>query len=180
MTLHIASNSSAVDSLSHRSKGKCEIADTLAKADACEVSEPSPPLTFLEIFSRTKHQNKTAAWITPPPPEHHWYQCSHPGGSLAHDGYACSHPRVPRSHQSGLSGRSLAGVGLSESVRCHGPGLSLLTNGSVQQQQQFKSANFRFRNEEESKQDSQWQPVTVLDVSDKSNFILRHEMNDDS
>ncbi|GFX21791.1 RNase H domain-containing protein [Trichonephila clavipes] len=42
-----------------------EIADTLAKAGACELLEPSAPLTFLEIFSRTKHQNKTA-WITPP------------------------------------------------------------------------------------------------------------------
>ncbi|GFU17111.1 RNase H domain-containing protein [Trichonephila clavipes] len=57
-----------------------EIADTLAKVGACEVPEPSAPLTFLVIFSRTKHQNKTA-WITP---EHHWYQCSRPGGSLAH------------------------------------------------------------------------------------------------
>ncbi|GFV95372.1 RNase H domain-containing protein [Trichonephila clavipes] len=37
-----------------------EIADTLAKPGACEVPEPSAPLTFLEIFSRTKHQNKTA------------------------------------------------------------------------------------------------------------------------
>ncbi|GFW17920.1 RNase H domain-containing protein [Trichonephila clavipes] len=42
-----------------------EIADTLAKAGTCEVSEPSAPLTFLEISSRTKHQNKMA-WITPP------------------------------------------------------------------------------------------------------------------
>ncbi|GFY28870.1 uncharacterized protein TNCV_4720021 [Trichonephila clavipes] len=42
-----------------------EIADTLAKAGACEVPEPSASLTFLEMFSRTKHQNK-AAWITPP------------------------------------------------------------------------------------------------------------------
>ncbi|GFW17989.1 RNase H domain-containing protein [Trichonephila clavipes] len=41
-----------------------EIADTLAKVGACEVTEPSAPLTFLEIFSRAKHQNKTA-WITP-------------------------------------------------------------------------------------------------------------------
>ncbi|GFT47375.1 RNase H domain-containing protein [Trichonephila clavipes] len=41
-----------------------EIADTLAKAGARELPEPSVPLTFLEIFSRTKHQNKTA-WITP-------------------------------------------------------------------------------------------------------------------
>ncbi|GFX30054.1 hypothetical protein TNCV_2617651 [Trichonephila clavipes] len=32
--------------------------------------------------------------------------------------------------------RTLAGVGLSESARCHGPGLALLTNGCVQQQQQ--------------------------------------------
>ncbi|GFS62223.1 RNase H domain-containing protein [Trichonephila clavipes] len=41
-----------------------EIADTLAKAGARELPEPSAPLTFLEMFSRTKHQNKTA-WITP-------------------------------------------------------------------------------------------------------------------
>ncbi|GFW80603.1 RNase H domain-containing protein [Trichonephila clavipes] len=58
-----------------------EIADTLVKAGARDLLEPSAPLTFLEIFSRTKHQNKTA-WITPP--EHHWYQCSRNGGSLAH------------------------------------------------------------------------------------------------
>ncbi|GFW34441.1 RNase H domain-containing protein [Trichonephila clavipes] len=41
-----------------------EISDALAKAGAREVPEPSAPLTFLEIFSRTKYQNKTA-WITP-------------------------------------------------------------------------------------------------------------------
>ncbi|GFV89268.1 hypothetical protein TNCV_286011 [Trichonephila clavipes] len=41
-----------------------EIVDTLAKAGARELPEPSAPLTFLEIFSRTKHQKKTA-WITP-------------------------------------------------------------------------------------------------------------------
>ncbi|GFU79060.1 uncharacterized protein TNCV_1493791 [Trichonephila clavipes] len=59
-----------------------EIADTLAKAGACEIPEPSEPSsTFLEIYSRTKHQNKTA-WIVPP--EHHWYQCSRSGSSLAH------------------------------------------------------------------------------------------------
>ncbi|GFY01540.1 RNase H domain-containing protein [Trichonephila clavipes] len=58
-----------------------EIADTLAKAGACEVPELPSPLTFLEIFSRTEHQNKSA-WIVPP--EHHWYLCSRPGGSLAH------------------------------------------------------------------------------------------------
>ncbi|GFW29475.1 hypothetical protein TNCV_744171 [Trichonephila clavipes] len=33
-----------------------------AKAGACEVPGPSAPLTFLEIFSRAKHQNKTT-WI---------------------------------------------------------------------------------------------------------------------
>ncbi|PRD31752.1 UNVERIFIED_CONTAM: hypothetical protein NCL1_22618 [Trichonephila clavipes] len=42
-----------------------EIADTLAKARACEVLEPSAPFIFLEICSGTKHQNKTT-WITPP------------------------------------------------------------------------------------------------------------------
>ncbi|GFX51917.1 uncharacterized protein TNCV_3063341 [Trichonephila clavipes] len=40
-------------------------------------------------------------------------------------------------HQAGLSRRSLAGVGLFESVRRHGPGLALLTNGGGQQQQQY-------------------------------------------
>ncbi|GFT64212.1 uncharacterized protein TNCV_2200921 [Trichonephila clavipes] len=42
-----------------------EIANTLTKAGVCEVPEPSAPLAFLEIFSRTKHQNKTA-WFTFP------------------------------------------------------------------------------------------------------------------
>ncbi|GFT08167.1 uncharacterized protein TNCV_3481201 [Trichonephila clavipes] len=54
----------------------------LAKAGARELPEPSAPLTVLEIFSRTKHQNNTA-WITPFP-EHHWYECFRPEGSLAH------------------------------------------------------------------------------------------------
>ncbi|GFV20924.1 RNase H domain-containing protein [Trichonephila clavipes] len=67
---------------SHKDLEGNEIVDILAKSGACEVSEPSAPLSFLEIFSRTKHQNKTA-WITPPP-EHHWYQCSCPAGSLSH------------------------------------------------------------------------------------------------
>ncbi|GFU56586.1 uncharacterized protein TNCV_1407251 [Trichonephila clavipes] len=58
-----------------------EIAGTLAKNGACEVLEPSSPFTFLEIFSRTKYQNKTS-WIVPP--EHHWYQYPHPGNSLTH------------------------------------------------------------------------------------------------
>ncbi|GFW47542.1 hypothetical protein TNCV_3177061 [Trichonephila clavipes] len=35
------------------------------------------------------------------------------------------HPRVPRAHQAGSSRRFHAGAGLSESVRCHGPGLAL-------------------------------------------------------
>ncbi|GFX79680.1 RNase H domain-containing protein [Trichonephila clavipes] len=43
-----------------------EIADALAKAGACEVPEQSAPLTFLEIFTRTEYQNKTA-WVASPP-----------------------------------------------------------------------------------------------------------------
>ncbi|GFX38608.1 transposable element Tcb1 transposase [Trichonephila clavipes] len=39
---------------------------------------------------------------------------------------------MPRAHQAGFSRRSLAGVGFFENVRCHGPGLALLTNGGVQ------------------------------------------------
>ncbi|GFV18734.1 hypothetical protein TNCV_4756211 [Trichonephila clavipes] len=48
---------------------------------------------------------------------------------------------MPRAHQVGFSIRSLAGVGVSEIVRCHGPGLALMTNGSVQQQQRIISAD---------------------------------------
>ncbi|GFU59270.1 hypothetical protein TNCV_4197941 [Trichonephila clavipes] len=55
---------------------------------------------------------------------------------LVDAGVAGSHPRVPRAHQAGPSRRSHADVGLSESVRYHGPGLALLTKGGVQQQQQ--------------------------------------------
>ncbi|GFU50994.1 hypothetical protein TNCV_4461871 [Trichonephila clavipes] len=43
---------------------------------------------------------------------------------------------MPRAHQAGFSRQSLAGVGFFESVRCHGPGLALMTYGGVQQQQQ--------------------------------------------
>ncbi|GFW64812.1 RNase H domain-containing protein [Trichonephila clavipes] len=74
-----------------------EIADTLAEAGACDVPEPSAPLTFLKIFSRTKHQNKTA-WIIPP--DHHWYQCSRPRGSLAH-GFTRQDQTLPARFRSG-------------------------------------------------------------------------------
>ncbi|GFU76155.1 hypothetical protein TNCV_3036871 [Trichonephila clavipes] len=77
---HIAINSSAVDSLSHRSTGKW-IADTLAKASACEVPESSAPPPFwkfsLELNTRIRPLG------LPLTPEHHWYQCSRPGVSLA-------------------------------------------------------------------------------------------------
>ncbi|GFW28173.1 hypothetical protein TNCV_4499031 [Trichonephila clavipes] len=53
---------------------------------------------------------------------------------------ACSQPRMPRAHQAGFSRRFLAGVGFFESVRSHGPGLALLTNGGVQQQGHEDSA----------------------------------------
>ncbi|GFU39221.1 hypothetical protein TNCV_1903051 [Trichonephila clavipes] len=48
-----------------------EIADTLTKAGACEVPEPSAPLTFsLEPNTRIRPLGL--------PPEQHWYQCSRP------------------------------------------------------------------------------------------------------
>ncbi|GFY74058.1 hypothetical protein TNIN_11131 [Trichonephila inaurata madagascariensis] len=49
---------------------------------------------------------------------------------------------MPRAHQAGLRGHSVAG-GLSESVRCHGPVLVLLTNGGVQKQQHNKIRDLR-------------------------------------
>ncbi|GBN32475.1 hypothetical protein AVEN_22402-1 [Araneus ventricosus] len=59
-----------------------EIADALAKAGADDVSVPSAPLTYLELFSRAKSRNKTI-WLIPP--VHHWYQGSRPGGCLSID-----------------------------------------------------------------------------------------------
>ncbi|GBO09923.1 hypothetical protein AVEN_27656-1, partial [Araneus ventricosus] len=59
-----------------------EIADTLAKAGADDVSVPSAPPTYLELFSRAKGRNKTI-WLIPP--VHHWYQGSRPGGCLSID-----------------------------------------------------------------------------------------------
>ncbi|GFW11563.1 hypothetical protein TNCV_3810821 [Trichonephila clavipes] len=59
-----------------------KIVDILAKDGAYEASEPSASLTFLEIFSIIKHQNKAA--LIAPPPEYHWCQSSRPGGPLAH------------------------------------------------------------------------------------------------
>ncbi|GFV46308.1 hypothetical protein TNCV_3231971 [Trichonephila clavipes] len=56
--------------------------------------------------------------------------------SLMQAGLTCSHPRMTRALQAGFTRRSPAGVGFFESIRCHGPGLALLTNGGVQQQQQ--------------------------------------------
>ncbi|GFU75458.1 HTH_Tnp_Tc3_2 domain-containing protein [Trichonephila clavipes] len=50
---------------------------------------------------------------------------------------------MPRAHQAGFSRRSLAGIGFFESVRCHGPGLALLTNGDVQQQQQQETISYQ-------------------------------------
>ncbi|GBM99919.1 hypothetical protein AVEN_248276-1 [Araneus ventricosus] len=59
-----------------------EIADALAKAGADDVSVPSAPLTYLDLFSGAKSRNKTILLI---PPEHHWYQGSRPGGCLSID-----------------------------------------------------------------------------------------------
>ncbi|GFW63359.1 RNase H domain-containing protein [Trichonephila clavipes] len=56
-----------------------EIADTLAKAGACEVPKPSLFWRFsLELNTRIR------ALGLPLPPENHRYQCFRPGGSLAH------------------------------------------------------------------------------------------------
>ncbi|GFX70111.1 uncharacterized protein TNCV_4615491 [Trichonephila clavipes] len=133
-----------------------EIVDTLA-ARYQSSQHPSPFLRFsLELNTRIRPLELS------PPPEHHWYQCSRSGGTLAYDfkrqdqtflarfrsGHLktmkysegcksfevytnCSseHPRKPRAHQAGFRRGSLAGVGVFESVRSHGPGLPLLTHG---------------------------------------------------
>ncbi|GFX72822.1 RNase H domain-containing protein [Trichonephila clavipes] len=69
--------------LSHIDLKGNKIEGTLAKAGVCEVSESSAPLTFLKIFSRTKHQNKTA-WINPPSTIGINAHVLRPGSSLAH------------------------------------------------------------------------------------------------
>ncbi|GFW47363.1 uncharacterized protein TNCV_335331 [Trichonephila clavipes] len=143
----------------------------LALAKYQSRQQPSPFLRFsLELNTRIRPLGL--------PPEHHWYQCSRPGGSLAHgftrqdqtllarfrSGHIksmkfsegrksfemctnCSSEPATSAHileclGSPSSRRSLAGVGLSESVRCHGPGLALLTKGGVQQQQQKFSGKY--------------------------------------
>ncbi|GFV63520.1 hypothetical protein TNCV_1551831 [Trichonephila clavipes] len=45
-----------------------------------------------------------------------WANCKGQLALTVRAGHARSHPRVPWAHQAGLSRRSLAGVGLSESV----------------------------------------------------------------
>ncbi|GFW27988.1 RNase H domain-containing protein [Trichonephila clavipes] len=115
---------------SHIDLEENEIVDTLAKAGARELPEPSTPLIFLEIFSRTKHQNKTT-WITPP--EHHWYQCSCPGGSLAH-GFTRQDQTLLARFRSGHIKSMKFSEGRKSFEMCTN---SLLTNGGVQQQQQI-------------------------------------------
>ncbi|GFW40008.1 RNase H domain-containing protein [Trichonephila clavipes] len=56
-----------------------EIADCLARAGAGDTTTPAAPLTYLELFSRYKANNKVI-WIIPP--VHLWYQSKCPGGSL--------------------------------------------------------------------------------------------------
>ncbi|GFX13922.1 uncharacterized protein TNCV_3422331 [Trichonephila clavipes] len=58
-----------------------EIADTLAQGWRLRgKSELSGTPHLFGDFLRTKHRIRTLGL----PPEHHWYQCSRPGGSLAH------------------------------------------------------------------------------------------------
>ncbi|GFX15414.1 RNase H domain-containing protein [Trichonephila clavipes] len=56
-----------------------EIADSLARAGAGEITTPATPLTYLELFSKYKAKNK-ANWMIPP--VHSWYQSKYHGGSL--------------------------------------------------------------------------------------------------
>ncbi|GBN35329.1 hypothetical protein AVEN_56637-1 [Araneus ventricosus] len=70
-----------------------EIADALAKAGADDVSVPSAPLTYLELFSRAKSRNKTI-WLIPP--VHHWHQGSRPGDCLSIDCNRRDHTTLTR------------------------------------------------------------------------------------
>ncbi|GBM06445.1 hypothetical protein AVEN_58297-1 [Araneus ventricosus] len=53
-----------------------ELADNLAKKDLSHSIPSSSEITFLELFSRIKAQNK-AEWLVPPSP--HWYKGRKPG-----------------------------------------------------------------------------------------------------
>ncbi|GFW78700.1 hypothetical protein TNCV_4261231 [Trichonephila clavipes] len=90
------------------------------------------------MFPLNRHYNALGSLASLPNGKEIWI-LSYSRSAMQHlsNWQTCSRPRVPRAHQAGFSRRSLAGVGLSESVRCHGPGLALLTNGGVQQQQIF-------------------------------------------
>ncbi|GFS69328.1 uncharacterized protein TNCV_4011411 [Trichonephila clavipes] len=52
-----------------------------AKAGSCEVPEPSAPSPFWKF---SLELNTIIRQLELPPSEHHWYQCSSPGDSLAH------------------------------------------------------------------------------------------------
>lgn len=124
-----------------------EIADALAKAGACETSTPSAPLTFLETFSRIKHENKTT-WIVPP--EHLWYQCPRPGGSLA-QGFNRQEQTVLARFRSG----HLKSMKFSEGSKC----FDICTNCSNEQ----ASPNHILECLGLTKQDLIDDPMTVLD-----------------
>ncbi|GBO00619.1 hypothetical protein AVEN_94866-1 [Araneus ventricosus] len=57
-----------------------ELADNLAKEGSSHPIPSSSEITFLELFSRKKAQNK-AEWLVPP--SHHWYKGRKPGLSLS-------------------------------------------------------------------------------------------------
>ncbi|GBO45090.1 hypothetical protein AVEN_167986-1 [Araneus ventricosus] len=56
-----------------------ELADNLAKEGSSHPIPSSSEITFLELFSRKRAQNK-AEWLVPP--SHHWYKGRKPGLSL--------------------------------------------------------------------------------------------------
>ncbi|GFX34984.1 RNase H domain-containing protein [Trichonephila clavipes] len=56
-----------------------EIVDSLARAAAGEITMPATPLTYLELFSKYKANNR-AIWMIPP--VHPWYPSKSLGGSV--------------------------------------------------------------------------------------------------
>ncbi|GBM03921.1 hypothetical protein AVEN_185415-1 [Araneus ventricosus] len=65
---------------SHADIHRNELADNLANECSSHPIPSSAEITFLELFSRKKAQNK-AEWLVPP--SHHWYKGRKPGLSLS-------------------------------------------------------------------------------------------------
>ncbi|GFW20790.1 RNase H domain-containing protein [Trichonephila clavipes] len=118
---------------SHVNITENEIADSLARTGAGETTTPHTPLSYLELFSKYKANNK-AIWMIPP--LHPWYQSKYTGGTLVRGSSREDQTALNRflsghlmAYQAGLGSRSPIGFELLQGEWTHGLDLVLLFSG---------------------------------------------------